>query len=124
MGSILHNHADIDLPPSPPDLGVLFLDESSIILSPSIFVITKGTKFVIFRGQNTPQWSEDFVSAKTASWLSQITERAKQFQYQVNSKEENISLHRRVYSALLSQIAAKYDLKVFTCPTKQNTVNR
>lgn len=124
VGSVLHSHADIDLPPTSADLRLLFHNLLSIDLSPSIFVVTTGKKYVIFRGLNTPLWNEEFVSEKIESWITQFSERVKQFQSQVNSQEENIVLHRRVSQALLSQITAKYDLKMFSGPSNQNIVNR
>jgi hypothetical protein len=123
--STLHCHADVDFPPSPSDLKALFMTDPHIqLLHPSIFVITNSTKYIIFRGQNTPKWTEDFVSKKINSWESQLGEREAQFVSEKQSYHEQLFISWRSQTALLNQIAHKYDLKIFTCPRNQNIATR
>jgi hypothetical protein len=121
LGSIIHTHGDSDLPPSVADLDSLFISFSNRLetLSPSIIVATVSTKFTIFRGQNTPRLNEDIFAQKSEIWIRQMRERIRQFA-SGQSEDEKMSINIRVQSAMLFQIARKYDLKIFTCPSNQN----
>lgn len=94
----------------------------------AVFVSSPKSKTLIFRGQLTPQWSEDFARRKVALWRSLLEERGTQVTIDRTRRlplipigeEEAIDLNNRIQLALLKQLARTYDLVVFKCPLREN----
>lgn len=122
VGTIMHNHGNLDLPPSPPDLTFLF--KAGFTLSPSILVSTINTNYLIFRGEETPQWTDKILDKKMASWVEQLHDRVRMFQNTHMTDQDNIRLHHRATMAMVAQIARTYDLQLFTGNSSQNSVTK
>lgn len=120
IGASMHCHP-IDLPPSPTDLLSLFSPGHFPERMPAIFITTQSTKYVVFRGENTPNWDTNQRQEKDNLWISQYVERLRNVLPGNASIEKALEINRRATTTLINQIAQKYDLRIYKCPTSQNT---
>ncbi|MFA5933139.1 MAG: hypothetical protein WCV81_02620 [Microgenomates group bacterium] len=119
----IHNHP-VPTPPSPCDLGGLFLSDENPIASTAVFTSSEAEKIVLFRGENTPGWTRDFIDQKVISWDKMIEERAFASLRPNMLMREQTQTNRRVQMAWLRDVVAKYDLQAFSCPIRENIARR
>lgn len=124
IASLMHTHEELDFPPSPIDMRGLFLKNDHIIAQTAVFVITKSqkpdgsltsNKYIIFRGEQTPQWSEEEANDKVRIWEQMLVERVKaHIDNKVLSRGEQLAVNARAQGAFMRQLVKKYDLRLFT----------
>lgn len=119
----MHTHSDLDFPPSPQDMLNLFLADDNIKAQTAVFVITKSqktdgsltsNKYILFRGEHTPQWTDAQANEKVQQWLKMLTERVRAHLSPYMSREEQSAINARAQGALMRHLVRAYDLRLFT----------
>ena len=120
----LHTHGLKDAPQSTSDLIGLFrkVDETNAAMLNA--VITPNRKIFIFRGANTPQWEEDFIQSKVQIWRDAFLQRVGHHLRSSMSHFEVDEINRRASTALINQIAQKYDLAIYSCSTSETVLKK
>lgn len=113
LGSAMHTHGAYEVPPSGQDLGGLLLGNNERFAETAAIVLTPATNTIIFRGPATPNLTDLESNAKVALWFRNFTERMDMFLTPYLTREETINMNARAITALIKQIAQKYDLKIF-----------
>ncbi len=117
IAAILHTHVPHELPPSPPDLLLLFLDSSVPLAGPLQYVSTPRAQWLFFRGENTPQWDVVKANHKANVWLNAIDQRTQRLKDQAVLYKSWRHYLAHVQGAFLSQLAAENDLQIFFAPS-------
>lgn len=111
-GTILHSHPS-DLPPSSEDLFNLLIGDFDYTAEAAVFVSSGKRNFIIFRGNDTPQFTREQASGKISLWENAIQERVMNFINRNTPLHEQMEINNKARTALLRQIQQKYDLKIF-----------
>ncbi len=121
---VIHTHGLADIPQSSHDLFPLFINTEFPTATPMSGVITPKRKIFIFRGENTPAWDLDFAEYKINSWDKAFEERVKKHLDWTMSISQRVDINRRAGSALVNQIARKYDLRIYTCESSETILKK
>lgn len=124
LGMIIHTSWNTDRPISIVCLRMLLNEDTFMGALPAIFIVGKTQNMLIFRGQDTPQWTDREAEKKGSLWIWQLQERLRNFIKPAMSLEESEEIVTRAQKALLRQICAKYDLAYFAGPTDNTIVTR
>jgi len=119
MAVAIHNHP-LEMPPSTFDLNNLFLSDKSPLAHTAVLVASPTKKTLIFRGLDTPQWSEEEIELNRLMWDLDSQTRFEQFYTDNMTVIETTALSSRVQNIVLNHIALEHDLRVFICPLRQN----
>jgi hypothetical protein len=122
VASLIHNHPS-DLPPSTEDLRRIFLSDHETFGATAVFVANSDTKTVIFRGPNTPQYSDQESQDKVVGWDKLIESVALKNWDPVMSIEEIEALDKAAQTIFLQQLALIADLRIFNCPLEENVAS-
>lgn len=123
IATTMHTHSDLDFPPSPQDMLHLFLGDENPSAQTAVFVVTNSrrpdgslvsNKYILFRGPNTPQWSEEHAMEKVQQWMGMLMERVSAHITPNMSEAEQKAINARAQGALLRHIVRKYGLRLFT----------
>lgn len=119
VASLIHNHPS-DLPPSTEDLRRIFLSDKETFGATAVLVANSDTKTVVFRGPNTPQYSDKESQDKVVEW-DQLIERVALNNWDPTMSIEQIKeLEKAAQMIFFQQLALIADLRVFNCPLKEN----
>lgn len=121
---ILHTHGIDDVPQSPRDLADLFAHSDSLVAEVMSGVITPKRRIFIFRGRNTPQWEKDFIEEKVAFWNTILNKRILHHLRPWMSKEQTDDINNRALTALVNQIAATYDLQIYSGSSADKVIKK
>lgn len=120
LGGFVHSHGIFDLPISPQDLSHLFRNVDSPTIAPMIMVITPQLKSIYFRGKDTPQWDDNFISKKVFHWNNLIESNVKNKIKYGMSKNEQIGINGQVIHKFIRAVKDKYDLRLYSCLVNSN----
>ncbi|MGA2911860.1 MAG: hypothetical protein ABSE17_04505 [Candidatus Levyibacteriota bacterium] len=118
VGALIHSHP-FDAPPSPLDLSNLLSSNKNALAHTSAFIVTPVRKILVFRGAQTPQFSQKEVEAKMNLWKKQIDERVARLRTPAMSDLEVLDMEARAQQTMVRQIIKKYGLRYFVCPVGQ-----
>jgi hypothetical protein len=122
IGALMHTHGDIDNPPSPEDMKGIFLDEEHPDAQTSVFVISRSKnaagkivfdKYLIFRGNSTPQWSEEEADEHTRRWNLEQKQRIQALISPSTPLQQRIAIDSRVRAEWLLQLKRTFDLRIY-----------
>lgn len=103
---------------------LLASDRESHYAVTAVIVGTPNYKFVIFRGETTPQLNSQEYSDKLKLWYEVVQERIKRYTSPEMTEREIREISDKAHVALLRDIAKTYDLQVFGCPRRENVATR
>lgn len=119
----IHSHGVVDVPTSPQDIISLFLKlkEGGVTAT---FVITPEKKSLIFRGPKTPTWDRPAAEDSLKNWVDSVNENIKSSIQPHMSREEQVGINAMEIHKFLRDLADKYDLQMFSCPSEKNIATR
>ncbi|HSW97283.1 MAG TPA: hypothetical protein VLF89_05645 [Candidatus Saccharimonadales bacterium] len=119
VGTTTHTHPS-GYPFSPQDLYDLFLDDEIHFAETAASVVTTNQTMVLFRGNNTPEWEDNFTREKVKRWDAMVRARIQENLRPRMSQEEIVAINARAQSAFLRQAIQTYDLQLFTCGVNES----
>lgn len=119
IASLIHNHPS-DLPPSTEDLRRIFLSDEETFGATAVFVANSDTKTVVFRGPNTPQYSDKESQDKVIEWDKLIEKVALNNWDPSMSLEQIKVLEKAAQMIFFQQLAIVADLRIFNSPVTEN----
>lgn len=130
FGAPIHNHT-APMPPSPDDLGLMFLEDSHPWGQTALLISTEYEKIAVFRGEQTPEWSLDCVNLQVQLWMKSLDERV-MLRVAIESllrgnelgTERRIEINRLEQMLFFHKMISEYDLKAFSCPLRENIARR
>ncbi len=119
IATLIHNHP-VELPPSPKDLGYIFLEDSDPSATTAVFIASPGWKTVIFRGAKTPQLTNLQSAIQQALWIDLTQQALNSVVNRETNSEHFRLLEMEAQRALIMSLSREYDLRVYGCPIREN----
>lgn len=119
VAALIHNHPS-HLPASTEDIRRIFLSDEETFGATAVFVANSDTKTVIFRGPNTPQYSDKESQDKVDEWDKLIEQVALKNWDPSMGMEEIKAIEKAAQTIFLQQLALIADLRIFNCPLREN----
>lgn len=125
LATLMHSHGKFNLPQSPADLISLLNIVESPGVAPLSYVITPSCSWLIFRGENSPQWFWAKINDKVNLWQrAEIDRTARLWPSNQWIYKDVIHFNAHVQGTMLSQIAREYDLQIFFSPAGSDMAER
>ncbi len=104
--------------------GLLLLEDSAAQSPTASFSIGRTIHMITFRGENTPQLTDEEVRKKMNLWTWQMKNRFTEFSHPNMTQDEVIALNVRILNTMFKQIVKTYDLQYFEGESDQSMVTR
>ena len=108
----IHTHPD-DSDPSWDDVGRLFIGDLDPTATTCEFIVTPRRRIVVFKGENTPQLTQEQLKQKLDYWDKVALKRGKQLAKPSMTKQDLAELYNRIFEQMNKEISDKYDLRYF-----------